>query len=55
MPGEKLDGNLTVGENIADIGGVSCLLDILGEMNNANYKAFFESYAVTWRQITTKE
>lgn len=54
-PGEKLDGNLTVGENIADIGGVSCLLDILGEMNNANYKAFFESYAVTWRQITTKE
>ncbi|AQS07812.1 M13-type metalloendopeptidase [Clostridium beijerinckii] len=55
IPGEKLDGNLTVGENIADIGGVSCLLDILGEMNNANYKAFFESYAVTWRQITTKE
>ncbi|OCA96382.1 M13-type metalloendopeptidase [Clostridium beijerinckii] len=55
MPGEKLDGNLTVGENIADIGGVSCLLDILGEMSNANYKAFFESYAVTWRQITTKE
>lgn len=55
MPGKKLDGNLTVGENIADIGGVSCLLDILGEMNNANYKAFFESYAVTWRQITTKE
>lgn len=55
IPGEKLDGSLTVGENIADIGGVSCLLDILNTMDKPNYKAFFESYAVTWRQITTKE
>lgn len=53
--GKKLDGNLTAGENIADIGGVSCLLDILNTMDNPNYKAFFESYAVTWRQLTTKE
>lgn len=53
--GKKLDGNLTAGENIADIGGVSCLLDILSTMDNPNYKAFFESYAVTWRQLTTKE
>lgn len=55
LPGEKLSGTLTAGENIADIGGVSCLLDILNTMNKPNYKAFFESYAVTWRQITTKE
>ncbi|MDR3596173.1 M13 family metallopeptidase [Clostridium sp.] len=54
-PGKNLDGNLTVGENIADIGGVSCLLDILNTMDKPNYKAFFESYAVTWRQLTTKE
>lgn len=54
-PGEKLDGTLTAGENIADIGGVSCLLDILNGMDKPNYKEFFESYAVTWRQITTKE
>ncbi|WP_297426173.1 M13 family metallopeptidase [Clostridium sp.] len=55
MPGKNLNGNLTVGENIADIGGMSCLLDILNTMDKPDYKAFFESYAVTWRQITTKE
>jgi putative endopeptidase len=55
IPDEKLDGSLTVGENVADIGGVSCLLDILNTMDKPNYKTFFESYAVTWRQITTKE
>jgi len=55
MPGKKIDGNLTAGENIADIGGVSCILDILGTMDKPNYKEFFESYATTWRQITTEE
>ena len=44
-----------MGENIADIGGMSCLIDILSTMKNPNYKTFFESYAVTWRQISTKE
>jgi len=55
LPGSRINGYRTVGENIADIGGVSCLLDILDKMDMPNYKAFFESYATTWRQITTKE
>jgi putative endopeptidase len=55
IPGEKIDGSATVGENIADIGGASCLLDILAGMDKPDYKAFFQSYAVTWRQITTKD
>ena len=55
LPGERIDGYRTVGENIADIGSMSCLIDILSTMKNPNYKTFFESYAVTWRQVSTKE
>lgn len=55
IKGQELDGNLTLGENIADIGGVSCILEILSTMDKPNYKAFFESYATTWRQLTTQE
>lgn len=53
--GDYVNGDLTVGENIADISGVACCLDILKSMDNPNYKDFFESYAVSWRQMTTPE
>lgn len=55
LPGKNINGALTVGENIADMGGMACMLDILGTMKNPDYKAFFESYATTWRQVVTKE
>ena len=53
--GDSVNGDLTVGENIADISGVACCLDILKSMDNPNYKDFFESYATIWRQIATPE
>lgn len=52
---KKVNGDLTVGENIADIGGIACALDILKDMKNPNYKDFFESNASIWREISTKE
>lgn len=53
--GKYVNGNLTVGENIADMGGIACTLDILGKMPNPNYKEFFESNAAVWREINTNE
>lgn len=53
--GKNVNGDLTVGENIADIGGMTCALDILSKMQNPDYKAFFESNSSVWREINTKE
>ena len=53
--GNNVNGDLTVGENIADISGVACTLDIIKQMDNPNYKDFFESYARIWRMICTPE
>lgn len=57
--GGRVDGSLTLSENIADLGGVAIALDALNtylkskkvsekEMLDA-YRDFFTSYAVSWR------
>lgn len=53
--GENVNGSLTVGENIADIGGMACVLDILKDTQSVDYESFFESNADIWREICTKE
>jgi putative endopeptidase len=57
--GGRVDGTLTLSENIADIGGVAISLDALGAYLKEKkttpsqrlkaYKDFFISYAVSWR------
>lgn len=54
-PGKCVDGNLTVGENIADIGGLACVIDILNDNKNADFKAFFNNWATIWRGIQSSE
>jgi len=55
VPGAVVDGDLTVSENVADIGAMACILDIAGSMENANYKELFESYARIWRMTATSQ
>jgi len=47
-PGVPADGKETLSENIADIGGIACGLEILSAMDNPDYDAFFRSYARQW-------
>lgn len=53
--GKFVNGNLTVGENISDLGGVACILDIAKKIENPNLKELFENYAIVWRDICTNE
>ncbi|MDR5588971.1 MULTISPECIES: M13 family metallopeptidase [Clostridium] len=53
--GEFVDGKLTSGENISDLGGVACIIDIANNINNVNLKELFKNYAIIWRGINTKE
>lgn len=55
LPGKYIDGELTLCENMADIQGMSCILDLLGESENTDYKLFFESYARAYKCVKTKE
>jgi len=52
-PNAIVNGNLTLSENISDIGGVACVLEIMKQIPNADYKAFFESNGRIWRYTAT--
>lgn len=48
--GAKVNGHLTVSENVADLGGVSAALAAAKAGGDADIKAFFENFATLWRQ-----
>jgi len=53
--GKFINGFLTVGENISDLGGIACVLDITKNIENPNLRDLFENYATIWREVSTKE
>jgi len=55
LPGQSVNGELVVGEAVADLGAMSCMLEIAKESNGFDYRKFFESYAAMWRMMETEE
>lgn len=55
LPGMYCDGQNVVAEAMADIGGVSCILEIAEGIEGFDYDEFFTSYAHVWCQKRTKE
>lgn len=55
LPGVQNNGKLTVSENVADLGGMAASLQVLSQMPNADYKAYFEGYATIWRMTMNRE
>lgn len=54
-PGIPIDGHQTLAENIADIGGMACLLDLLNQKEDADYEQFFRAYAKSWLKGSNRE
>lgn len=54
-PGAVVNGNLTVSENVADIGAMACILDIAEDIPDVDYQLLFESYATIWRFTGTRQ
>ncbi|KAA8494785.1 Endothelin-converting enzyme 1 [Porphyridium purpureum] len=58
--GKNVNGELTLGENVADIGGIKLALRALRKkypdgVPDDVYKRFFESYALIWRMLIREE
>ncbi|HNY21885.1 MAG TPA: M13-type metalloendopeptidase, partial [Treponemataceae bacterium] len=53
--GLKNTGALTLNENMADLNGVHCALEVLKGLDDPDYRAFFQAYAEYNRQIETRK
>ncbi|MFS1240229.1 M13 family metallopeptidase [Lactiplantibacillus plantarum] len=53
--GAKVNGTLTVSENIADAGGLSCAEEAAKGEDDVDLSAFFTNWAMVWRMKATTE
>ena len=55
LPQGKVNGAFIVSENMADNGGMSVTLDIMGKTEGANYEEYFANWARVWCQKARPE
>lgn len=53
--GAKVNGKLTVSENVADLGGVACALEAAKKENDFSARDFFINFARIWRMKAREE
>jgi len=55
LPELFVNGELTIGETVADLGGLACMMDIAEATDDFDYAAFFEAYAQVWRKSGSED
>ena len=55
IPGVACNGELTIGENVADLGALACITQIERQQAKPDYKTLYESVARTWRSAASRE
>lgn len=54
-PDLGVDGDLTIGETVADLGGLACMMDIAKSIDGFDYKEFFTSFSHIWRRLYSEQ
>lgn len=54
-PGIAIDPELTLTENIADLGAIACVTEIGMKQESFDFKKMYESYANLWASSSTRE
>lgn len=53
-PGITVDGELTLTENIADLGALACVTSLGEKKKDFDFKKMFESYAELWSSVASR-
>lgn len=55
LPGLNVDGDLCVGEIVADLGGMTCMTQIGHTFADFDFAEMFRAYARDWRTVESRE